>query len=305
MPQPHHNRLFDTKTLELLQDCRRWRLVSTLLTPGPETPSERQSSGPQRVPSHSHPFPEILLALKGNASYRVAGCGIRCVPGTALIIDDNVSHDFGYPPECQPFWHIWLRISGDHVFAKSVCEGYAAAHADPWGCLLPLAETGVDFWRLWGDCHATADLALRRLRLQTILGGILSRLIEEGTRTSNASPDTLGKSIEAIIRYIEDGGGREFSLDEIAHLAGYSKYYFCRAFRERTGMVLHEFINRSRVRKVSSWLAEGRSRKEIAALLGFAGSASFSRWCRKHRNLIAVARNTSLVPEKDRIRNRA
>ena len=214
MPGPHSNRFFTVRELALLQDSRRWRLVSTLGPDGLESPPRRRRPGRQRVSTHAHPYPEILLALEGTAFYGVDGRPVKCIPGTVVFLNNGVSHDLGYAAGGRQFRHIWFRIVQENVFVELHRHGRKVVDAEAWACLFPLPETGIDFQRLWADCFTGEDPACRRLRLQTILGGILARLIDEGNRAPSATPDVLKQAIEAIRRHIDETGGRDASLDE-------------------------------------------------------------------------------------------
>ncbi len=54
------------------------------------------------------------------------------------------------------------------------------------------------------------------------------------------------RNIEMVkngIRFIKKHFGEQLSVDEIARHAGYSKYYFCRCFKEITGYTVNSYIN--------------------------------------------------------------
>ncbi|MEK7413846.1 MAG: helix-turn-helix domain-containing protein, partial [Planctomycetota bacterium] len=120
-----------------------------------------------------------------------------------------------------------------------------------------------------------------------------ARLIQEGTRDQIEPLNSLDQAIRSVCNEAEAHNGRGITLEEIARKTGYNKHYFCRAFKARVGTTLHAFIDECRIRKVATWLGERRSHKEIGALLGFSGAASFSRWHRKHRLFIDAALKTT------------
>lgn len=275
---------------ERLERAGYCRAVSLRLPDSPELGPDLRLAG-KRVPTHAHPTPELMLVVDGAVDYGVGDRLAHCTPGTVLFLEEEVRHDHGYTSRAR-LRHVWFRLLPDHAYAGLICHGHFADGIASWSSILPLHETGVDVWSLWAKSKAEQDPYLVRLHLQTLFGGILARLIEEGGREPTASPAVLEGAIDAVRRRIEETGGYGTSLEEMARLAGYSKYYFCRAFRRRTGMAMQDIVEQSRVRKASTWLAEGRSLKEIGALLGFSGSASFSRWCRKHRDVIQKARQS-------------
>jgi len=55
--------------------------------------------------------------------------------------------------------------------------------------------------------------------------------------------------INLAVDYIERNLGRDFALEEIAAVAGFSKYHFHRIFHTFTGETLFQFIQRLRLEK--------------------------------------------------------
>lgn len=82
-----------------------------------------------------------------------------------------------------------------------------------------------------------------------------------------------------VVDYIETHYEKSLSLDELAGVAGFSKYHFHRIFRAIVGESLNQFIIRIRVEKAAAMLLNNpkRSITEIAFDCGFSGSAPFAR----------------------------
>lgn len=79
--------------------------------------------------------------------------------------------------------------------------------------------------------------------------------------------------------YIESNLGNEFSLEEIAAVAGFSKYHFHRIFYTFTGETLFQFIQRLRLEKGATMLLYDPAKPvtDIALECGFANSSSFAK----------------------------
>ncbi len=63
---------------------------------------------------------------------------------------------------------------------------------------------------------------------------------------------------ERVLSYIEEHLGQELSLEGIAEELHYSKYYMARAFREKTGITLHKYIQGRRLSEAARKLAQTR-----------------------------------------------
>ena len=85
--------------------------------------------------------------------------------------------------------------------------------------------------------------------------------------------------INRVLDYIEDNLSEEFSLDELAEVAAFSKYHFHRIFAALLGESLFSFITRIRVERAAVYLCNHpkKSVTEISGECGFSSSALFSR----------------------------
>ncbi|MCD9006424.1 AraC family transcriptional regulator [Luteimonas sp. XNQY3] len=72
------------------------------------------------------------------------------------------------------------------------------------------------------------------------------------------------------------------TLDELAGLAGMSRYQVIRAFRTVTGMTPHAWQLNHRVNLARDWIRSGASLADVALHLGFADQAHFQRVFKAH-----------------------
>ncbi len=95
--------------------------------------------------------------------------------------------------------------------------------------------------------------------------------------------------INRVIDYIEDNLDSELSLERLAEVAHFSRFYFHRIFKAIVGETLNQFIQRIRVEKAAVMLVtnSARSITEIALDAGFANSASFARVFKEHFSISA------------------
>jgi len=85
--------------------------------------------------------------------------------------------------------------------------------------------------------------------------------------------------INRVIDYIEKNIDKDLSLDNLAKVANFSRFYFHRIFRAMVGETLNHFILRIRTEKAAAQLIVNpkKSITEIAFDCGFSGSATFAR----------------------------
>ena len=85
--------------------------------------------------------------------------------------------------------------------------------------------------------------------------------------------------INLAVDNIESNLCRDFTLEEIAAVAGFSKYHFHRIFFTFTGETLFQFIQRLRLEKGATMLLNDHAKPvtDIALDCGFANSSSFAK----------------------------
>jgi AraC family transcriptional regulator len=85
--------------------------------------------------------------------------------------------------------------------------------------------------------------------------------------------------INRVQDYIEKNIQNDFTLEELAEVAHFSKYHFHRIFHSMAGETLFQFIQRLRVEKAAVQLLNNPKKTitEIAMTCGFSSSAAFAR----------------------------
>lgn len=87
----------------------------------------------------------------------------------------------------------------------------------------------------------------------------------EGGSTQGSSNHML----RTLICWTEQNYSRKIRLDEVANVIGYSKYYFCSAFRTLTGMTYINYLNSVRLSHACYHLLAGKSVAETCYSCGF------------------------------------
>lgn len=89
-------------------------------------------------------------------------------------------------------------------------------------------------------------------------------------------PTPEGATLEPLLRWLEENGHRELTLDDIAHHGMMSPRTLNRRFREQTGTTPLQWLHRSRLRRAQSLLeTTDHSIERIATLVGFGSSTTF------------------------------
>jgi AraC-like DNA-binding protein len=81
---------------------------------------------------------------------------------------------------------------------------------------------------------------------------------------------------DKITEYIDNHLSEELKLDQLAAVAGYSKYHMSRVFADKTGMTIHQYIQKKRLSKAAEQLIRtDQAIIDIAASFGYGSQQSF------------------------------
>ena len=84
--------------------------------------------------------------------------------------------------------------------------------------------------------------------------------------------------------FIQQHSGCGITVKQLATLAGYSEFHFARRFKAHTGMTVHSYADKARLKYAAAMEHNGYRAKEIAEMLGFSSDAVYQRWKRKYLN---------------------
>lgn len=124
-----------------------------------------------------------------------------------------------------------------------------------------------------------------------ISASIYSKVLEmlvlvgrEYTGKRNAFDLSSGKQKEhtekfmAVCSYIHEHCTEDLCLDDIAFLAGFSKYHFTRLFKNFTGVSFYKYLNKKRIEHAEKLLVDPQlSITEVALQSGFSSLSAFIR----------------------------
>jgi AraC family transcriptional regulator len=184
------------------------------------------------------------------------------------------------------FGHIYLEPG---YFAQTIAEQF---DCDP--AKVDMRETVGEFDPLLSRLLSALvrgaegdDLALMEQEAQ--LEAALHRLYErQAAVTAQAnkiiiSPTSLARVKDYIGTNLQD----QLALDDLAGLAGYSRFHFARGFKAATGLPPYAYILRARIALACQLLAE--QELPVNAIAGASGFASHPQFASRFRQLTGVS----------------
>ena len=206
----------------------------------------------------------------------IEGCGIinqsdvtvHLRPGQALFMNCRSSQSYFTDPESGKWTHYWMHIDGSGIKGMEsllIPEGRITA-----------LHTSAD------TLKKEYDLLLRNLEntsSNTILSTSLSihKILSSLVFQNSISYSQNQKLIQKSADYIHSHFSESFELDTLLEIAGMSRSYFMRQFRQYMGTTPYSYLLSLRITKAREYLeVTDMTIHEIAAATGFSDDPSFS-----------------------------
>lgn len=113
---------------------------------------------------------------------------------------------------------------------------------------------------------------------------ILSRHLVPVPRLS-ANGGFKNTSLQEVVRWTHDNYAHKISIEEVAALTGYSKFYFCSRFKALTGMTYLNYLNSVRLSQACLLLRSGQSVQSVCQSCGFDNTSYFIQLFRRNMNM--------------------
>ncbi len=237
---------------------------------------------------HVHSAVEIIMPSRGTSLYRFEDQEIRVEPDEILIIPSNMPHELAEEDgvlrylilfEPTPLYNLQdmrqaSRITHELIYLRDQSE----THQKVSKLLLQLVDCYFHQRPMWNTlCYSYLLQVYALLAAKTVTAAV--QPADEAHRSID--PEIMNMAINYISEHYMD----DVSLEEVAAFAGYSKYYFSRAFKNYLGISFSDYLLVKRVNEATNLLIHtDRPIGDVAAASGFGSIATFNRIFRKHKN---------------------
>ena len=129
---------------------------------------------------------------------------------------------------------------------------------------------------------------LSYMRSSTKLNDLFTELYQISLRVNQSKKALPPRDtyVNAALRYIAEHFKEGITVDDVCGNIGFSKHYFCRVFKENTGMTIHRYINESRINRAKELLSYSKlSVATIATEMGFKNTLTFIRNFKAYTNM--------------------
>ncbi len=247
---------------------------------------------------HWHPRLEIMKVDSGSLELQLAGQPVSAEAGDIVVINCSATHTGQAGPEGVRYRIVMLELLEPFAYNEHLRR-----------LLLPYYDFGAAFSPLVRDA-ALSEMIDRLFEVQkqkgegyelTVTGlcySLLGRLVEKYTDGDFVRlPDN--SRMRAVIQYVEEHFREPLTTDSVSREFGYDKAYFCRRFKEATGLTPTTYIRILRLENARRLLKEPDiTVAAAAAASGFPDQNYFSRCFKGHYDQSPTAYIRSLEEQK-------
>ena len=241
----------------------------------------------ETMDEHTHDFIEIVYVRSGRAAQHINSEVYEVGRGDLLFINYGCVHKF-VPLEGFSYVNICFgpEVLGDGIITPE--NAFALLQLTAFDELRRDSDSGVVHFGAAEREEIEALLAAmereykgnaisRRIMLESYMNILFVRIL----RKISAGEPALaadGRVWQELSDYIDSNPGGELTLAALAGKCFYNPSYFSRAFKERFGMTLTEYVNRRKVEAAVQLAADpSLSAEQIAVRVGFSGKNALYR----------------------------
>ncbi|MCR5688115.1 MAG: AraC family transcriptional regulator [Lachnospiraceae bacterium] len=245
----------------------------------------------EEYPNHWHPAVEIVMPLEGEYSMECNDIPFHLRVGDIIIICPGVLH------------HLYAHHGRRIIFQVNLDVLRSVSEYDSFFSIVQpaIVITPEDF----PEIHSSSVKLMNEifdeyfgsapLKNISIFQKFLSMIVMVG-RFYTASPDRFvgikptkqqeyTEKFLSICNYLTQHCTEDLTLEEVAKMAGFSKYHFSRLFKEFVGMPFYKYLNTRRIAYSEKLLLDPEINvTEVAIRSGFNSISAFMRMFKIVRN---------------------
>jgi len=224
---------------------------------------------------HTHEDFALGLMEEGVQTFHCRGEDFYAPPGSMLTVNPDEIHD-GKSADKSDFRYRIIYIPYDLL--QRVGAEMLACRRNNYFCL-PVTVDGALASELGRLFQLLEEGGSEPLELQVLFSGLLSRLlVKHGTErglsfTAGPAPHSISK----VCDFINEMAAENISLEEMAAIAGLSKYHFLHLFSAVHGISPYAMLLNRRLQLARDALRKGMSIVDAALAAGFSDQSHLSR----------------------------
>ena len=233
------------------------------------------------VPMHWHDAVEIIYVLEGNLTVKMELISYELSAGDCIIINPDQVHSTisidGNTSLLLQIPHKELRqICPGTVNKRFICDPFTKARRqmDSLDSLKKLILQIQDSFSLESEFSSLLQASL----LLKIVFELYSNFAHSVTATDVNKSEKNRNRLEMIFDYTKNHYNEQIALEDVANLLHFQVNYFCRFFKQNTGMTYLNYLNDYRLSKIyHDLVVTDLPLSQLLEIHGFTNYKVFSR----------------------------
>jgi AraC-like DNA-binding protein len=227
------------------------------------------------LPKHSHEEYQLGLSFDCQGEYYYRGAYHSIPIGSLSVINSGEVHspsDRTHLPAPATFWMMHIHPKWLQAVTSEISEKPSTLPVFP-----SVFVTAPQLHRLFLNLHTAVKKPIFKLEQDTAFWHFFSHLVS--SHTENSPSVRPLKSAHAAIRrvrdFLHDCYATDVSLEELATIAGLSRFHFCRVFGKEMGVSPSVYQTQLRIAHAKKLLLQGIPIATVASLTGFYDQSHF------------------------------
>lgn len=238
----------------------------------------------EEYPVHWHNAVEFVMPLKNEYTVRVNGIDYKIPENDVLIVPPGELHSMPAIPGRRIIFQCDNSILGEISALEPVMRSLNSPvliNMDMDKELHVLAKkTMLDILSLYTSKSELADVKIY-VKVIELFMALREYQLEQQKIVMDCDDDKIDEYSEkfgTVLKYIDNNYMYDITLDQLADVAGYSKYHFSRIFKQYNSMSYLQYINARRTKAAELLLLDpGIPITDVAMRSGFKSLTTFNR----------------------------
>ena len=242
---------------------------------------------------HWHPAVEILYPVEGGYTVQVGTKEFLLAKGDVLIIPPGSLHSYTPPEEGERIvllidYGLLRPVEGMDMLMQSLSPALLispAAYPSLHEKIQEIMEKVICEY----DQNAPFAEAMILSHLMELMAVLGRAGVDRVSHTESFPRDQRQEMVARFMKvcsYITEHMTENLTTDELAEVAGFSRFYFSRLFKEFTGLTCHEYLTSQRLIAAEQLLKQADlSITDIALSTGFSTPSGFTRTFKQQKGI--------------------
>jgi len=245
---------------------------------------------PDDFANHWHAALEIIMPLESKYTAHILSDTYVLNPGDIFIIPAGIVHSLKAPMKGSRMIYIFelsllSKLPGYSHFQTLLSQPLQISYdddpefyTDEVRLILELAE------HYWGQ-SITKEMKICACLLNFFarIGDKNNSFLQPSTGNTIKNSSVVNQ-LTMVLDYIEEHFSESVTLEQAAQIAGFSKFYFTRLFKEYTNRTFYEYLTEKRLRAAEQMLLVPKLPvTEVSIQAGFSSLSSFNRTFKRNK----------------------